>query len=121
MKFFVVVTPFKKIRLEMSLNEIVEGNAYYYVEVVDVKQNEVIRATNCVYRDIEGYPIEIVIDEDSGELMCRITLYIGEGTHTVKIGEAYKPIKKLIKIRKGSRDIYESAQRKAVKTWLLQS
>lgn len=41
MKFFVVVTPFKKIRLEMSLNEIVEGNAYYYVEVVDVKQNEV--------------------------------------------------------------------------------
>lgn len=121
MKFFVVVTPFKKIRLEMSLNEIVEGNAYYYVEVVDVKQNEVIRATNCVYMDIEGYPIEIVIDEDSGELMCRITLYIGEGTHTVKIGEAYKPIKKLIKIRKGSRDIYESAQRKAVKTWLLQS
>lgn len=25
MKFFVVVTPFKKIRLEMSLNEIVGG------------------------------------------------------------------------------------------------
>lgn len=121
MKFFAVVTPLKKIRLEMSLNEIVECCSYYYLEVGDVKQNEVIRATNCVYRDIVGYPIEIVIDEDSGELMCRITLYIGEGTHTVKIGEAYKPIKKLIKIRKGSRDIYESAQRKAVKTWLLQS
>lgn len=121
MKFFAVVTPLKKIRLEMSLNEIVDSCSYYYLEVGDVKQNEVIRATNCVYRDIEGYPIEIVIDEDSGELMCRITLYIGEGTHTVKIGEAYKPIKKLIKIRKGSRDIYESAQRKAVKTCLLQS
>lgn len=77
MKFFAEVTPLKKIRLEMSLNEIVECCSYYYLEVGDVKQNEVIRATNCVYRDIEGYPIEIVIDEDSGELMCRITLYIG--------------------------------------------
>lgn len=121
MKFFVVVTPLKKIRLEMSLNEIVEGNAYYYVEVVDVKQNEVIRATNCVYRDIEAYPNEIVVDEDSGTLRCHITLYIGNGTSTMKIGEAYKAIKSIVKIQTGKADLYESAPKKEVKPWLLHS
>lgn len=53
--------------------------------------------------------------------MCHITLYIGNGTSTMKIGEAYKVIKSIVKIQTGKADLYEAAPKKEVKPWLLHS
>lgn len=39
----------------------------------------------------------------------------------MKIGEAYKVIKSIVKIQTGKADLYEAALKKEVKPWLLHS